>query len=133
MNVNGDYCMKVKTWVRRYISSIDVEDKKARDILLNNGINHFFTYKEQIVDVDLICIIDNYKHPEGYEAGYKYCNRLYYFIHDNTIFIGEKDDLEYEIIEDGYPEDIPYAYCEFDNVEEFHKWMLEEGKKEREE
>ena len=110
--------MKVKTWIRRYVCSDWIDDEKAKKLLLDNGIYNFFSYKEQIVD---------------YEAGYRYCNKLYDIVHDNTIFIGEKDDLEYEIIEEGYPMDIPYAKCEFDNVDEFIKWLLEEGVKEREE
>lgn len=125
--------MKVKTWIRRYMSSAWVEDERARELLINNSIYNFSTYKEQVMDVDLKEIVDNYKHEENDYAGYRYCNRLYSFVHDGTIFISEKDDLEYEIIEEGYPSDIPYADCEFDNVEEFHRWLLEEGAKEREE
>ena len=125
--------MKVKTWIRRYVCSDWIDDEKAKKLLLDNGIYNFFLYKEQIVDVDLNEIIDSNKLEEPYEAGYRYCNKLYDIVHDNTIFIGEKDDLEYEIIEEGYPMDIPYAKCEFDNVDEFIKWLLEEGVKEREE
>ena len=58
---------------------------------------------------------------------------MYDLVHERSKFYFEKDDLEYEIIEEGYPTDIPYANCEFDNVEEFHKWLLEKGKEEREE
>lgn len=125
--------VKVKIWVRRHVCSDWIEDERAKKLLLDNGIYNFFSYKEQVVDVDLNKIIDDCKHDEPYEAGYRYCNKLYDFVHNNTIFIGEKDDLEYEIIEDGYPMDIPYAKCEFDNVDEFIKWLLEEGVKEREE
>ena len=122
--------MKVKTWVRRYSCSDCVEDDNMKKLLLDNGIYNFFLYKEQIVDVDLKKIIDDYKNEETYEAGYRYCNRLYDLIHKNTIFIGEKDDLEYEIIEDGYPTDIPYAHSEFNDVDKFIEWLLEEGIKE---
>ena len=106
---------------------------KGKEIIVRQRYLRFFSYKERIVDVDLNEIIDSNKHEEPYEAGYRYCNKLYDVVHDNTIFIGEKGDLEYEIIEEGYPMDIPYAKCEFDNVNEFIKWLLEEGVKEREE
>ena len=125
--------MKVKTWIRRYVCSDWIEDEKAKKLLLDNGIFNFFSYKEQIVDVDLVDLIDVIKEEENYDAGYRYCNRLYDLIHNKTIFIGEIDDLEYEIVEEGYPTNIPYANCEFDDVDEFIKWLLEEGKKERKE
>ena len=125
--------MKVKTWIGRYVSSSWIEDKKARKLLIDNGIYNFWTHKEQILEINLNEIVDDYKNKVTHEAGYRYNNRLYDLVHLKSIFVGEKNDLEYEIVEDGYPEDIPYAYCEFDDVEEFHKWMLEEGKKEREE
>ena len=125
--------MKVKTWIRRYISVTWVEDKKVKNLLLNNGIYDFSTYKEQILDININEIIDQCKREEKYEAGYRYSNRLYDLVHRKTIFISDKDDLEFEIIEKDYPSDIPYAYCEFDNADEFHKWMLQEGIKEKEE
>ena len=125
--------MKVKTWIRRHVCSDWIEDEKAKKLLLDNSIFNFFSYKEQIIDVDLNKIVDSSKHDEPYEAGYRYCNRLYDLIHKKSIFVGERDDLEYEIIEEGYPTDIPYAHCEFDDVDEFIKWLLEEGVKEREE
>lgn len=125
--------MKVKIWIRRYISVTWVEDEKVKNLLLNNGIYDFSTYKEQILDININEIIDQCKREEKYEAGYRYSNRLYDLVHSETIFITDKDDLEFEIIEKDYPADIPYAYCEFDNADEFHKWMLQEGIKEREE
>lgn len=124
--------MKVKTWIRRCVSSSWIENEMARNILLDNDIYNFTTYKEQKLEIDLNDIVDDCKSVMVHEAGYRYCNRLYDLVHKKSIFIGEEDDLEYEIIEEGYPEDIPYAYCEFIDVNEFHKWMLEEGRKERE-
>lgn len=103
-----------------------------KKLLQNNGVWSFTQYKENIVDIDVKRIIDSEKSDIPYAAGYRYCNRLYDIIHKETPFILEKEELEYEIVEEGYPEDIPYANCEFDNVEEFHKWMLESGKIERE-
>lgn len=125
--------MKVKTWIERYVSSNWIEDKKARKLLIDNGIYNFWTHKEQILEINLNEIVDDYKNKVTHEAGYRYNNRLYDLVHKKSTFVLEKNELEYEIVEEGYPYDIPYANCEFDNVEEFHKWMLEEGKKEREE
>lgn len=125
--------MKVKTWIERYVSSSWIEDKKVRKLLIDNDIYNFWTHKEQILEINLNEIIDDYKNEVTYEAGYRYNNRLYDLVHKKSMFVLEKAELEYEIVEEGYPYDIPYANCEFDNVEEFHKWMLEEGRKEREE
>lgn len=121
--------MKIKTWIRRLVSSSYIEDKQVRNLLFTNGIYSFFTYKEQILEIDIINIIDPYNIGIGQEPGYMYSNRLYDLVHKKSMFVGEKDDLEYEIIEDGYPDNIPYSYCVFKDAEEFHKWMLEEGKK----
>ena len=123
--------MQVKTWIRKYVSTFYVEDENVRKLLFDNDIYSFYTYKEQILEIDLADIVDT--KTENDEAGYRYNNRLYDLVHERSKFYFEKDDLEYEIIEEGYPTDIPYANCEFDNVEEFHKWLLEKGKEEREE
>ena len=96
--------MKVKTWIRKYVSSYYIDNEKARRLLFDNGIHHFSTYKEEILDIDLHRIIDSSKAdvPYDYEAGYRYCNRLYNLVHSRTKFVSERYDLEYEIIEDGY-------------------------------
>ena len=119
--------MKVKAWVRKYVDSYWIEDEKAKKLLFDNCIYHFYTYKSQILDIDLNDIVDDFESSEHYEAGYRYCNRLYDLVHEKSMFWFEKNDLEYEIIEEGYPDDIPWANCEFDDVKEFHKWMLDEG------
>lgn len=124
--------MKVKTWIRRYLQSRWIEDENVKKLLIDNGIYDFSTCKEQILDIDLYEIVDKQKSDDDYRAGYRYNNRLYDLVHKKSIFCLENDDLEYEIIEQCYPKDIPYAECEFTDVEEFHKWMLEEGRKERE-
>ena len=123
--------MQVKTWIRKYVSTFYVEDENVRKLLFDNDIYSFYTYKEQILEIDLADIVDTETENSG--VGYSYNNRLYDLVHKRSKFYLEKDDLEYEIIEEGYPTDIPYANCEFDNVEEFHKWLLEKGKEEREE
>lgn len=124
--------MKVKVFVRKYNDSDWIEDETVKRLLLNNRIYSFWTYQEEILDVDISEIINKKNSLTGYEAGYIYCNKLYDIVHSKSIFkISDDNDIEYEIIEDGYPEDIPYAHCEFDNEADFHKWMLEEGEKER--
>ena len=39
------------------------------------------------------------------------------------------EELEYEIIEEGYPEEIPYCTVDIYEAEDFKNWMLEAGKK----
>lgn len=124
--------MKVKSWIRRRYITEHVEDEKVRRLLFDNGIGHFYTYKEEIFDIDEAEILDIGSRYSD-EPGYRYCNELYDMIHEKSSFVCEKDDLEYEIIEEGYPNDIPYAYRYYDTVEDFRKWMLEEEIKEREE
>lgn len=122
--------MKVKTWIRKYVNTDYIDNEKAKKLLHDNDIYNFDIYKEQILDIDLSDIVEIVKGYKVDKAGYIYCNRLYDLIHSKSRFFLERDDLEYEIIEDGYPVDIPYADCIFNSVEEFHKWMLEEGKRE---
>ena len=121
--------MKVKTWIERRVETDWVNDEKAKRLLHDNDIYRFYTYKEEILDIDIEDIIGEYKTSKLSGAGYIYCNQLYDLVHSKSIFIFEKDDLEYEIIEEGYPEDIPHSPSIFKSAEEFHKWMLEEGKK----
>lgn len=123
--------MKVKTWIDRYVSSDWIQDEKAKKLLIDNDIYNFWTHKEQMLEIDLNDIVDDCKSATVYEAGYRYSNRLYDLVHKKSIFVLENDYLEFEIVEENYPYDIPYAYYEFDNVDEFHKWMLEEGRKEK--
>lgn len=124
--------MKVKSWIRQHFITEHVEDEKVRKLLFDNGISHFCTYKEEILDFDeaeILGICLRYSDSPGFI----YCNKLYDMVHEKSSFVLEKDDLEYEIIEEGYPDDIPWADRYFDSVDDFRKWMLEEGTKEKEE
>lgn len=121
--------MKVKTWIRKVFSVPYIEDENARKLLLDNGFFCLTEYKEEILDIQEEEIIDDSGYPH---SGFWYNNTLYDLVHNQSKFRSELDDLEYEIIEEGYPTDIPYAHCEFDDVDEFIKWLLEEGVKERE-
>lgn len=117
--------MKVKTWIRRFFSTPYIENEKARRLLLDNGFSNLTTYKEEILDIleeDLID--DGYTHD-----GFWYNNTLYDLVHQKSCFHGELDDLEYEIIEEGYPEDIPYCDVDIYCVEDFKDWMFKVGKK----
>ena len=102
-------------------------------MIKNNYDNyHFFTYKEQILDIDLNDIFtksnySNYglKYPKTHKSGFRYANALYDIIHQNTMFILEKDGIKYEIIEEGFPQDIPWCNHTFDNVDDLEKWLKE--------
>lgn len=118
--------MKVKTWVRKGFSVLYIEDENARKLLLDNGFSYLTEYKEEILDIPEEEIIDNDGYPH---SGFWYNNTLYDLVHKKSKFRSELDDLEYEIIEKGYPEEIPYCTVDIYDVEDFKKWMLEEGKK----
>lgn len=129
--------MKVKTSVGRIVD---------REWILNDDIRRFMekrnysslTYdRTEILDIDEEDIVNSYLHKceypvDGDEAGYWYANQLYDMVHNQTkLMHGDKEDMCFEIIEPGYPCDIPWANKVFKNVDEFHKWMIEEGEKER--
>ena len=118
--------MKVKTWVRKGFSVPYIEDENARKLLLDNGFSYLTEYKEEILDIPEEEIIDNDGYPH---SGFWYNNTLYDLVHKKSKFHNELDDLEYGIIEEGYPEEIPYCTVDIYEVEDFKNWMLEEGKK----
>lgn len=118
--------MKVKTWVRKVFSVPYIEDESARKLLLDNGFFCLTEYKEEILNIPEEEIIDN----DGYShSGFWYNDTLYDLVHNKSKFRSELDDLEYEIVEEGYPNEIPYCTVDIYDVEDFKKWMLEEGKK----
>ena len=118
--------MKVKTWIRKVFSVPYIEDESARKLLLDNGFFCLTEYKEEILDIQEEEIIDS----SGYShSGFWYNNTLYDLVHNKSKFRSELDDLEYEIVEEGYPNEIPYCTVDIYDVEDFKKWMLEEGKK----
>ena len=118
--------MKVKTWIRKGFSVAYLEDENARKLLFNNGFSYLTEYKEEILDISEEEIIDNDGYPH---SGFWYNNVLYDLVHSKSKFRSELDNLEYEIVEEGYPEEIPYCTVDIYDVEDFKKWMLEEGKK----
>lgn len=117
--------MKVKTWIRNFFSTPYIENEEARKLLLDNGFSCLATYKEEILDISEEDLIDNgYPHD-----GFWYTNTLYDLVHQKSSFHNELDDLKYEIIEEGYPEDVPYCNVDIYSVDDFKNWMIEEGKK----
>lgn len=117
--------MKIKTWIRKFFSTPYIENEEARKLLLDNGYSCLSTCKEEILDIPEEDLIDDgYSHD-----GFWYNNTLYDLVHQKSSFRGELDYLQYEIIEEGYPEDIPYCEVDIYSVEDFKRWMLEEGKK----
>lgn len=122
--------MKVKTWIRKGVSAFYLENEYARKLLLDNGFSYLTEYKEEILDIPEEEIIYGSGYPQN---GFWYTNALYDLVHDKSKFGSELDDLEYEIIEDGYPDYIPYCEVDIYSVEDFKQWMLDEGKKEKEE
>ena len=122
--------MKVKTWIAKEFSVPYIADENARKLLLDNGFSHLTEYKEEILDIPEEEIIDDSGYPR---SGFWYNNNLFDLVHDKSKFHKESDYIEYEIIEAGYPSDIPYCSCETDiyNVEDFKNWMLEDGRKEK--
>lgn len=118
--------MKVKTWIRKGFSVPYIEDENAKKLLLDNGFSYLTEYKEEILDIPEEEIIDNDGYPH---SGFWYNNTLYDLVHEKSKFRSELDDLEYGIIEEGYPEEIPYCTVDIYEIEDFKNWMLEEGKK----
>lgn len=118
--------MKVKTWIRKGFSVAYLEDENIRKLLLDNGFSYLTEYKEEILDIPEEEIIDDSGYPQ---MGFWYNNTLYDLVHHKSKFRSELDDLEYEIIEEGYPKDMPYCTVDIYNVEDFKHWIIEEGKK----
>lgn len=120
--------MKVKTWIRKGFSAFYLENEKARKLLLENGFSYLTEYREEILDIPEEEVIDDSGYPQ---SGFWYTNTLYDLVHNKSKFRSELDDLEYEIIEDGYPYDIPYCEVDIYDVDDFKRWMLEQGRKEK--
>lgn len=118
--------MKVKTWIRKGFSVAYLEDENARKLLFDNGFSYLTEYKEEILDISEEEIIDNDGYPH---SGFCYSNTLYDLVHSKSKFRSELDNLEYEIVEEGYPKEIPYCTVDIYDMEDFKKWMSEEGKK----
>lgn len=118
--------MKVRVFDDVRIISEYITDARIKNLLLDNGVSSFVELREQIIDIDLKNIIleeDVKERGSDYEMGYTYCNRLYDIIHDKHKLRGSDFDLQYEIIEEGFLEDIPWCETIFETTDGFNAWM----------
>lgn len=128
--------MKVRTSVSRIVNREWILDDDIRQYMEKRNCLRLTYDKTEILDISEEDIVKSYLNKRessiSSEAGYWYANQLYDMVHNQTkLMHGDKEDMCFEIIEPGYPRDIPYSDRVFGNVEEFHKWMIEEGEKER--
>lgn len=128
--------MKVRTSVSRIVNREWILDDDIRQYMEKRNCLSLTYDRTEILDISEEDIVKSYLNKRessiSSEAGYWYANQLYDMVHNQTKLIhGDKEDMCFEIIEPGYPCDIPYSDRVFGNVEEFHKWMIEEGEKER--
>ena len=105
--------MKIKIWCEKYfINSF---------ILGNTNKDGVTIYNEKIIDFDL----KKFENDLGH-AGYYYANELYDYIHKNYNYvdvISNGDDLEFQIIEEGYLDDIPYLQEPLKSIDELKEKM----------
>lgn len=128
--------MKVQTSVSRIVNREWILDDDIRKFMEKRNQLSLTYDRKEILEINEEDIVNSYLNKRGHsindEAGYWYANQLYDMVHDHTeLMFGDKEDMCFEIIEPGYPCDIPWSDRVFENVEEFHKWMIEEGEKER--
>ena len=128
--------MKVRTSVSRIVNREWILDDDIRQYMEKRNCLSLTYDRTEILDISEEDIVKSYLNKRessiSSEAGYWYANQLYDMVHSQTkLMHGDKEDMCFEIIEPGYPCDIPYSDRVFGNVEEFHKWMIEEGEKER--
>lgn len=124
--------MKIQTKVSKNVFKDNILNDDIVDFMDRNGITNFWYEKTELLDIDEEEIINSYLHacPNSIcGPGYWYTNKVYDQVHNLTHFIGgDKEDMTYEIVEPGYPYDIPWADTVFETVDEFRAWMLKEGK-----
>ena len=128
--------MKVRTSVSRIVNREWILDDDIRQYMEKRNCLSLTYDRTEILDISEEDIVKSYLNKRessiSSEAGYWYANQLYDMVHNQTkLMHGDKEDMCFEIIEPGYPCDIPYSDRVFGNVEEFHKWMIEEGEKDR--
>ena len=120
--------MKVKTWIQKGFSVAYLEDETAKKLLWANGFSYLVEYREEILDIPEEDIVDDAGYPHH---GFWYANVLHGLVHDKSRFYDELDNLEYEIIEEGYPDGIPYCDIDIYTAKDFRNWMLEQGTEEQ--
>ncbi|MFD1402049.1 hypothetical protein [Robinsoniella peoriensis] len=120
--------MKVRVFDDVHIMSDYITDIKARNLLLTNGFSTITEMREKVIDIDLKDIVleqDIEKRKPAYKMGFTYSNRLYNIIHGKHNLRNSDYDLQFEIIEDGFLDDIPYCETVFKTADEFNVWMKE--------
>ena len=124
--------MKIRTSVSRIVFRDYILDDNIIEFMEKNNIYSFRYNKTEILDINEEQIIESYlkAFPNSKdEPDYWYANELYDKVQNLTLFIGgDKQDMNFEIAEPGYPCDIPRADRIFKTVDEFRRWMLEKGK-----
>lgn len=109
--------MKVKIWCEKTFSSKYV--KNVSEVWTERG--YITIYNEEIVDIDIQDFI-----TELGKKGWHYSNALYDLIHKRYKFvdvIGYGNELEYEIVEDGYLDEIPCIRESLQSIEQFKSIM----------
>ena len=126
--------MKVRVFDDIIIFSNYITDEKVRKLLEDNEVFQLTELREKIVDIDLneIILSEDVERGKNYEMGFTYCNRLYDIIHNEYKLRGDDYSLQYEIIENGYLEDIPWCETIFESISEFDKWMRDKWCEENE-
>lgn len=128
--------MKVRTSVGRIVNRKWILDDDIRQYMEKRNCLSLTYDRTEILDISEEDIVNSCLNKRGYfvdnKPGYWYANQLYDMVHNQTKLLGgDKEDMCFEIIEPDYPCDIPWSDRVFETVEEFHKWMIEEGEKER--
>lgn len=120
--------MKIRVFDDVLIMSDYITDERAKNLLLENGFCTLTELREKIVDIDLKDIVlENAIEFRGRNCkmGFTYSNRLYDIIHDKHKLRYSDYDLQFEIIEENFLDDIPYCETIFKTVDEFSAWMNE--------
>lgn len=108
--------MKVKIWCEKFFITKYIKEN------INIEKSYITIRKEEIVNIDLKDIITELGHDKYY-----YTNNLYDLIHKKykyiDLFTYNGDNLEYEIVEKGYKDDIPYLEEPLTSIEQFKEIM----------
>lgn len=105
--------MKIKIWCKMYFPDSFILENTNKD-----GVT---IYNEKIIDFDL----EKFKNDLGH-TGYYYANELYNYIHKNYKYvdiISNGDDLDFQIIEEGYLDYIPYLREPLKSIGELREKM----------
>lgn len=111
--------MKVKVFERYFVGIHDIKTDHVRDLLEKNGMSIFEVYREKIVDIPLTHILDNAVSTNKFALS----NSLHTIIHKEHSIYSCTCNLEYEIVDERYPCDIPYCDEVISTEGEFDNWL----------